>query len=240
MVDREGNVLKVPGSSVKAEVRGDELLASYARFTQKGVTLKAGQGVLELGTPLARETSTKKYVKYAGAASTNEVQSVGIVGATGGTWTITFNGETTAPLQWNAVAADVRTALENLNGVDPGDVAVTGGPANTTAFTLTFGEQYAGGNVPQATVNNVNLTGSPTVTNTTSTPGTGTAATGVCLGFLRQSVDTTSGDVLGNIVISGIVYASKVAAANGTSTIPNGVFTDLNARLDYARDYLIF
>jgi len=64
VADREGNVLKVPSTSQKAEVKGQEILASYARFTQKGVTLAGSQGVLEAGTLLARNSSTKKYVKY--------------------------------------------------------------------------------------------------------------------------------------------------------------------------------
>lgn len=42
----------------------DELLYSTARFTQKGVTLEAGQGVVTLGTLLSYNSVTKKYLKY--------------------------------------------------------------------------------------------------------------------------------------------------------------------------------
>ena len=64
MADREGNVLRPPGTGSTPEVKGDEILASYSRLHQKGRTFKAGQGILEAGTVVARETATKKYVEY--------------------------------------------------------------------------------------------------------------------------------------------------------------------------------
>lgn len=67
MVSREGNVLKVPGTGSVAEVKGDEILGSYARFTQKGVTLLANGGVLEAGTPLTVSGTAKKYKGVAAA-----------------------------------------------------------------------------------------------------------------------------------------------------------------------------
>lgn len=39
----------------------DELLASYAAFTQRGVTLSGGQGVLPTGCVLAQHTASKLY-----------------------------------------------------------------------------------------------------------------------------------------------------------------------------------
>lgn len=62
MADREGNVLKVPGTSQKAEVKGDEILGSMARLTQKGLTaeMKAAT-VYETGTVLKAGTQAKKY-----------------------------------------------------------------------------------------------------------------------------------------------------------------------------------
>lgn len=61
MADREGNVLKVPGTSSVAEVKGTEILGSYARFTQKGLTILSGSGVLEAGTVLVTSATAKKY-----------------------------------------------------------------------------------------------------------------------------------------------------------------------------------
>lgn len=41
-----------------------EILYSTAAFTQKGVTIAAGQGVLREGTLLGQKTSDKKYYAY--------------------------------------------------------------------------------------------------------------------------------------------------------------------------------
>jgi hypothetical protein len=56
-----------------------------------------------------------------------------------GTWTITDpdGDETTAPLQWNADAATVQTALEGLAYFGAGQVSVTGGPL-PSAISIEF------------------------------------------------------------------------------------------------------
>lgn len=74
MADREGNVLKVPGTGAVAEVKGTEILGSYARFTQKGLTIKSGSGVLEAGTLLKASSTAKKY--DGATASTDTVVGV--------------------------------------------------------------------------------------------------------------------------------------------------------------------
>lgn len=79
MVDYAGNAIPVPGFDRGASVADDELLYSTAGFTQKGVQLKSGQGVLLLGTVLARETDTKKYVKYASGGVNGTGTAVGIL-----------------------------------------------------------------------------------------------------------------------------------------------------------------
>lgn len=67
MTAREGNVLKVPGTSAKVEVKGDEILGGYASLTQKGVTILSGAGVLEAGTALTVSGTPKKYKGTAAA-----------------------------------------------------------------------------------------------------------------------------------------------------------------------------
>lgn len=62
--------IPVPGfTSPTGEFIDSELLYSYAGFTQKGVTLAAGQGILPIGTVLGRKTSDKKYYVYNNSAS---------------------------------------------------------------------------------------------------------------------------------------------------------------------------
>lgn len=79
MVEYAGNAIPVPGFDRGTSVADDELLYSTAGFTQKGVQLKSGQGVLLLGTVLARETSTKKYVKYVSGGSDGTGTAVGVL-----------------------------------------------------------------------------------------------------------------------------------------------------------------
>ena len=51
----EGNVIKAPFFAKRAEHIPVELLYSYSRLTQKGVTLKPGQGLLAAGVPLEKD-----------------------------------------------------------------------------------------------------------------------------------------------------------------------------------------
>lgn len=108
-------------------------------------------------------------LNQANAGGTNEVQTINLGTATAGSITITFDGQTTGAIAWNATAAAVQTALESLPNINPGDVVVTGGPLPGT-ITLTFGGAFAGTNVPQVTVAPTGLTGG-TVTVATTTEG---------------------------------------------------------------------
>jgi hypothetical protein len=103
----------------------------------------------------------------------NEVQRVSITGTpTGGSFTLTFNGQTTASIAYNAAAAAVQSALEALSNVDPGDIVASGGPLPGAFVTLTFGGKYAGQDVAQLTATG-SFTGgtTPAVAVTTTTPG---------------------------------------------------------------------
>lgn len=115
-----------------------------------------------------------------------EVQSLIATGATAGTFTLTFDGETTAAIAYNATAATVQAALEGLSNIDPGDVTVAGGPLPNTAVNVTFNR---GGNVPQMTTGGTLTGGTATVTTTT-------ASTGRLAGFLYGIHDAPSDTAL--------------------------------------------
>lgn len=105
-----------------------------------------------------------------------EVQTVTITGTpTGGTFTLTFDGQTTAGIDFDAVAADVKTALDALSNLEVLDTTTGGGPLPGTPVTVTFAAtgQYAGADVPQMSADGTALTGGtdPAVTVTTTTPG---------------------------------------------------------------------
>jgi hypothetical protein len=125
-------------------------------------------GLVPSGTVIGRVAATKLGGPYGGRS--NEVQQFDLGGASAGTFTVTFDGETTGAINWDATAADVQAALEGLSNIDPGDVEATGGPLPGTAVVLTFGGQHAGENVPEITIDGAGLTGAA-VTITTTTEG---------------------------------------------------------------------
>lgn len=85
----------------------------------------------------------------ADGAGTAEVQTVTITGTpTGGTFTLSYAGQTTSAIAYNAAAAAVQDALRGLDNVGTNNVVVTGGPGPGTPYTVTFG---SGGNVAQMT-----------------------------------------------------------------------------------------
>jgi hypothetical protein len=91
----------------------------------------------------------------------NEVETIR-VNATGGTFTVTYGGETTAPINYNASAAEVQEALEALSILNPGDIKVSGGPGGEgggTPYTLTFGGALAEQGVTPVTTDRSGLTG---------------------------------------------------------------------------------
>jgi hypothetical protein len=112
---------------------------------------------------------------YVAAAGANEVQTVTISGSpTGGSFTLTYNGETTAAIAYNATAAQVQAALAALDEIGAGNVTVAGSAGGP--YTVTFGGGLADENVPQMTATG-SFTGgtTPAVAVATTTPGASTA-----------------------------------------------------------------
>lgn len=133
-------------------------LEFYARFNALLPLLNAALGI--------------KYVKTPGG--TNGVQTLTMTGTpTGGTFTLTYNAQTTAAIPYNATAQQVGAALEALSTVDEGEFDVTGGPFPATPILVKHYGKLVG-TVTAITASSVGLTGgtSPTVTPTTSTAGT--------------------------------------------------------------------
>lgn len=99
-----------------------------------------------------------------------EVQSIGLGAATAGTVTITFQGQTTASIARNASLATIKTALENLSNINPGDVELSGGPFPGVVYIKFLG-QYLGTDVSQITATPTGLTGGTVTISTTESAG---------------------------------------------------------------------
>lgn len=118
-------------------------------------------------------------------ADVDAVQTVTIDGApTGGTFTLTFAGETAVDLAHNISAANLQVALRALTSIDGANVTVagdTGGP-----YTVTFMGTLAAQSVATLLTDGAGLTGgdSPRVIVTVTTAGaTAVAAADVDLQF---------------------------------------------------------
>jgi hypothetical protein len=184
---------------------------------------------LKSGIPLGKLTASGLWAPY--NAVSNEVETLTVTGGpTGGTFTITFSGQTTAAIAYNATAAAVQTALEGLSNVNPGDIVVTGNAGGP--WTLTFGGQYLGENVTQVTTTE-SFTGgtSPDITIATTTAG-GTAAPAdgadVFLGLLFTEVSFYPGATkcAAPLMVHGQIDPSKLPVAFDPTDVPAGSNTN--------------
>lgn len=107
---------------------------------------------------------------------TNEIQTLTMGGVpTGGTFTLTYAGQTTGTIAYNAAAGSVQSKLAALSNIGVGQVNVTG-PAGGP-WKVTFTGSLAGTDIAALTATNSGLTGgtSPAVTIATTTAGSAAA-----------------------------------------------------------------
>lgn len=146
------------GSKIRV-VYGSTTAATYPQTVHQNVSVKPaavrGKDIdVYIGTPIA-----------------NEVQTVTLTGATGGTFTLSYSSQTTSALAYNASASAVQTALEGLSNLAPGDVAVSGSPGGP--YTITFGGTLTGVDAATIVADASSLTGggTPSIAVATSTGG---------------------------------------------------------------------
>jgi hypothetical protein len=125
------------------------------------------------GTTSSFNAASPAMVEQEGNPSaTDEVQTVHINGSpTGGTFTLTFQGQTTAGIVYNASAADLKTALEALSNITAGDLTVI---LSGTTYTVTFGASVGGMDLAQKMGDASSVTGGavPAVTTQEATAAT--------------------------------------------------------------------
>ena len=107
-----------------------------------------------------------------GSTGNNEIQTIDLLNSpTGGTFTATFDGQTTGNIAYNASAATVEAALEALSNITVGDLTTTGGSLPGTPVSVEFGGSLAETNLTELTIDPTNLTGGPSIAISTPTPG---------------------------------------------------------------------
>ncbi len=120
---------------------------------------------------LTSRTAGKPFAVTTSIGSGNnekQVVTLGGTAATGGTFTLTFNGETTTTIAYNASAATVESALEGLASYSSGDFTVTGSAGGP--YTVEFTGTLAGTNVSIMTIDVSGLTGGVNEIQTITSP----------------------------------------------------------------------
>ena len=197
------NALLIVGNNITVNAGGNTLTVA------SGQVVTAGTGNVVTGGTVAYAAAEPLFF----VQGANAAQTVTLNNATSGSFTLTFNGQTTAPLAFNAAASDVAAALAALSNVGLGKVLVT---LLGNVFTLIFQNALAGGALPQIAANSF-LNPGATITTAVTNPGGGTltvsgAITGT--GAMRK-------ERLGTLVLSG--DDSGFAGAGSTITVDQGV-----------------
>ena len=113
-------------------------------FGTAGTVIPAGKKVSVLGNPQA-VFITKANVTIAAAIAEVQQLNFSFGPPASGTFTLTFSGQSTIPLPFNATALDVQAALRAFTNISD-DLTVTGN--TSTFFTITFAGSMAGINQP--------------------------------------------------------------------------------------------
>jgi large repetitive protein len=174
--------------------------------TYSGTTY-VNAGILAIQTPTAL-----------GTTNTLEIQRVTVGGATFGSFTLSFKGQTTGQLAFNATAGQVQTALNNLSTIGGvgGSVTVT---RIGNAFTVTFGGSLAG--VDQPLLGATGIGGSTVVVSAVAEGGTGTLVNSG--GTLQLDLDPLNGGLPSTVSgetlqLNGAGFGAIGALNNRTGT----------------------
>jgi len=158
-------------TAYKGSIGGAER-ASFMRVGDLTITMNRNDTSLS-GSAMARALEADQHMPG------NEVQQIS-VNATGVTYTLTYAGQTTAAIAYNATAAVVLAALEALSNIPTGGLRVTQTAAASPVFTYTveFGGSLGETNVAEMTVTD-STTGGTGVTISTVTAGAAVSAIGL-------------------------------------------------------------
>jgi flagellar hook protein FlgE len=173
---------------------------TFSGYKPDGTALSSASPSVDLTMPVTSSTTLGDILTWLntdeGTPGVDEIQTITGT-ATSGTFTLSYGGETTGALSYDASAADIETALELLTGID--DVTVAGGPLGTAGITVTFdGASVEQTDVNLLTVNDIDLAGG-TVSAEETTKGQavqgvlGSEATASLVNGKLKITDSTSG-----------------------------------------------
>jgi hypothetical protein len=174
----------------------------------------------------------------------NEAGQVRVTGdPTGGTITLVFKGETTAPIPFDATAAQLQAALEALPTIGTGNVYARGGPLNAQNVIYEFVGDLAASDQPSLIVGSVSLIGgtAPTVALYGLGPGglppaLATITHGVngdLVGSAAAPIDAVLGsfnDIVKDVKTVPLLAGSPALSAGDASTCQSASVADADAR----------
>jgi hypothetical protein len=149
---------------------------------------------------------------------------------------LTYSGQTTSPgIAPDATAAQVKTALEALSNITPGDLTVTGGPGPKKDWIVEFGGSLEATDVAAMTGTGVGLSGGSTTTVSTWESVKGVTATGSSQ-ITVSPVLAVATTVSGSVTFNGRKLEIKIGEGNVTFTenTPHEYILD-RGRLDTVR-----
>ena len=157
---------------------------------------------------------------------TDETQTIRVsASTTGGTFTLTFNGQTTAPIAFNANAAAIAAALAALSNIGgAANVQVTGtGTVNTANQTALWKGTFEEQDVPTLTADGTGLTGTtPTVTIAVTRQGGLFRAPFTDSGRSAMNTNDLRGKILRIKVKDGDITPAEANTFGGAYTVPDG------------------
>jgi RHS repeat-associated protein len=200
------------GDGHQLTVQADEPGGAYQRTAYAYGVTTAGGSAINSNDLLA---AVQHPDPSSGNPSTD--QQVSLTGApTGGTFTLTFSGQTTAAIAYNVSAAAVQSALQALSAIGAGNVQVSGAAGGP--WQVHFAGALAGANVPDLSGNGAGLTGgtSPAVAVSAQQDTYAYDALGEVLTTTDRNgnVHTDSYDVLGRLTSDAVTTLG--AGVDGT------------------------
>jgi hypothetical protein len=150
------------GTSIRVSADGQpEMKAGGVTIDWTAVAAAGSDSTLEDGVSILTGDKYLRYGQVICLITGGEISTLTITGSpTGGTFTVTVGGQTTAGIAYNANAATIQAAIEALSTVGAGKVVVTGSGPFTLTFSTALGDltvsssgaSLTGGSSPAATV----------------------------------------------------------------------------------------
>ena len=131
---------------------------TYVRVEFTGTLAQTNVGAVTATTSLTAQVSSLSIVETTvGSTARNEIQELAASNVSGGTFTLTYIGPTTAALEFDATAEEVESQFQALSNIGSGQALVTGGQLTETPLRIEYVDTLGNQDVNKASVSVANL-----------------------------------------------------------------------------------